>query len=531
MIMEMRFLTFFILIHCLERKYCQKIIKKNNIKGIYKIYNLFNNNNLGIDINDNVLFWNKNFFFNIYEIEPNSNKYLIRSNINNKFLGIDEQSNISIYKEQEALNKEKIIWEIINIKKNLFFIKNIYNNKYLEANNTRLHCLNEKIFFSDKVDNNGKVNKKFIFRLQKFYEEAKMDNTHKNYINKENIDILIKYIDLVDKKLNREGILQIYKDFDNEEIRYSLRSILKNIPWVRKIFILMPNEKVKYLKSYEEIKEKIVYIKDKDLLGFDSANIFAFTFNLYKLEKFGVSKNFIYIEDDFFIGKPLKKSDFFYYDENKRKVLPFLLTVYFQELNKSRVFNRYYNLYKIKDFIHPHSGLGWWLSIFNTDKYFIEKYNLQIINTNFTHNAISENLDDLKQIYEEIKDYEHFNETIYSKERHILTLNQPHFVNLYQLNVKHKKVNSKRYRYIGIEKIKKFDFKVPLFVLNTGGNHIPLKRNYKIQRKIMNKVFSYKTRYEIVYDKNKSFNYIKKISIEIINIFIIFSFIKIILNF
>lgn len=115
MIMEMRFLTFFILIHCLERKYCQKIIKKNNIKGIYKIYNLFNNNNLGTDINDNVLFWNKNFFFNIYEIEPNSNKYLIRSNINNKFLGIDEQSNISIYKEQEALNKEKIIWEIINI--------------------------------------------------------------------------------------------------------------------------------------------------------------------------------------------------------------------------------------------------------------------------------------------------------------------------------------------------------------------------------------------------------------------------------
>ena len=72
---------------------------------------------------------------------------------------------------------------------------------------------------------------------------------------------------------------------------------------------------------------------------------------------------------------------------------------------------------------------------------------------------------------------------------------------------------------------------MPLFVLNTGGNHIPLKRNYKIQRKIMNKVFSYKTRYEIVYDKNKSFNYIKKISIEIINIFIIFSFIKIILNF
>ena len=43
----------------------------------------------------------------------------------------------------------------------------------------------------------------------------------------------------------------------------------------------------------------------------------------------------------------------------------------------------------------------------------MEKYKLQIIiNPNFTHNAISENLDNLKEIYEEIKDYAYFNETI-----------------------------------------------------------------------------------------------------------------------
>ena len=99
------------------------------------------------------------------------------------------------------------------------------------------------------------------------------------------------------------------------------------------------------------------------------------------------------------------------------------------------------------------------------------------------------------------------------------------------MNIKHKKVNSIRYRYIGIEKIKKFDFKVPLFVLNTGGNHIPLKRNYKIQRKIMNKVFNYKTNYEIVNVKNKSFKYNKKILIVTINLFIIISLTKIIINF
>ena len=156
---------------------------------------------------------------------------------------------------------------------------------------------------------------------------------------------------------------------------------------------------------------------------------------------------------------------------------------------------------------------------------------MKLINTKFTHNAISENLDNLKEIYEEIKDYDYFNETIYSKERHILTLNQPHFVNLYQLNIKHKKVNCIKYKYISIEYIKKFKFREPLFVLNTGGNHIPLNRQKKIQTKVMNKRFTIKTKYELINNKNINFNFIKKILVRTINIFIVISLIKIILNF
>lgn len=52
------------------------------------------------------------------------------------------------------------------------------------------------------------------------------------------IDIVIKYIDLTDKSLNRIGIKQVYKDQDNQEIKYCIRSILYNLPWIRKIFIL-----------------------------------------------------------------------------------------------------------------------------------------------------------------------------------------------------------------------------------------------------------------------------------------------------
>lgn len=125
----------------------------------------------------------------------------------------------------------------------------------------------------------------------------------------EPIDVFIIYIDLRDKTLNRTGIKQIYKDEDNEELRYSVRSILKNIPWVRKIFI-MPNKNVRYFKPVEEINDRIEYVNDKDFLGYDSANIFTFSFSLYKMEKFGISKNFIYMEDDYFIGRPL---DFYLY--------------------------------------------------------------------------------------------------------------------------------------------------------------------------------------------------------------------------
>ena len=70
---------------------------------------------------------------------------------------------------------------------------------------------------------------------------------------------MIKYIDLRDPNLLRNGIHQISKDYDNEELRYSLRSILINIPWVRKIFILMPNDKVRFLKDYS-IGGKIIKV-------------------------------------------------------------------------------------------------------------------------------------------------------------------------------------------------------------------------------------------------------------------------------
>ena len=112
------------------------------------------------------------------------------------------------------------------------------------------------------------------------------DTEDESLLDMELIDVVIKYIDLSDEKLNRKGIKQINKDIENGEIKYCIRSILTNIPWVNKIYIIMPNDKVKYFKSNEEIKEKIIYIKDKELIGFDSASSTIFEFNLWSLKNF-----------------------------------------------------------------------------------------------------------------------------------------------------------------------------------------------------------------------------------------------------
>ena len=94
---------------------------------------------------------------------------------------------------------------------------------------------------SNDVDQNlepDKIKNIFKYSFFKLCEEVQFKPEHLEFIDKEPIDILIKYIDLTDKNLKRDGIKQIKKDEDNEELKYSVRSILQNIPWIRKIFIL-----------------------------------------------------------------------------------------------------------------------------------------------------------------------------------------------------------------------------------------------------------------------------------------------------
>ena len=471
------------------------------INGIFRIDSVSNGNSL-TDENYSLHFAQKkekSGTSQLFRLVKSENNLYYIENKNHRRIALNENGHVAmIYNPNDPSFQNTMEWNIILLDDNKYIIQNNGNKKFVEINNNFLQCIND--LPQPLEEHKSEINDNFKFTLFKMYEEVTFTDEQKEIVEKEPIDVLIKYIDLTDENLNRTGIKQIKKDEDNEELKYSVRSILEYMPWVRKIFILMPNEKVKYFKPYDEIKEKIVYVKDIDVLGYESANIYAFTFNLFRLEKFGLSNNFIYMDDDFFIGKELKKTNFFYYDENEKRVVPSLLNSDFNELNKEKTLTNYQNVYKTKDTLAPQCFMAWILSLLSTQKFFIDYYkNMSLIKPTPTHNAISYNIQDLKEIYElVVNNYEYANETLNSVERHILTLQTQHFVDLYEMNIKKRKVHTIPTNVIPMNMLKMGYMNIELFAINTGGDKIYTDEEKRNQKVLMQRRFPNPTPYEIV---------------------------------
>ena len=95
----------------------------------------------------------------------------------------------------------------------------------------------------------------------------------------------------------------------NDELRYSLRSVAENLPWVRQIYVLSNCAPPDWLKTSHPGVRWVQHdevIPARYLPTFSSHVIESF---LHKIP--GISDRFIYMNDDFFIYRPLKKSFFF----------------------------------------------------------------------------------------------------------------------------------------------------------------------------------------------------------------------------
>ena len=450
----------------------------------------------------------QNFIFTEFE-----NSYYIESRFGKK-IGVNDNNEVIAYDKNDGI-KDKMLWYIklynSNNDKNItqIILQNKFNLKYLE-----LKVINETYctLICNSTNYESIEYYKAVFSLTKIFELGYTRPDHMNFLQNEPIDIVIKYIDLTDKKLNREGIKQVKKDEDNQELKYSVRSIIQYVPWVRKIFIIMPNEKVRYFKSYDEIKDKFVYIKDRDLIGFDSANSAVFQFNLFRLKSFGLSDNFIYMDDDYFFGKELKKSDFFYYDEESQKVLPFVCTHDFKEMDYNETITLYNKLFDLKKKLDPHKFWGWKLSILASEKLLLENFDIKpMITTFFTHVAVPLNIHDIEECYDLIlRRYKYIEETLYSLDRHILILQSEHLFILYALNVKKRKVHYIPYNFIPLESLEENYLYTPLYVINNCGDSHYSDKDFKKMKDILEKRYPERTKYELPFDPPEQIEEIKK---------------------
>jgi len=487
---------------------CQNI----NQNAYYRIDSLYNG--YSVTIKDQIVqMRNKrkgdcqNFIF----IPKENNTYYIESRIDKKRLGINDKNEVITYAKGDIQNEKKTVWIIepflspYNTKNDQFTIKSEHNSKYLEINE-----FNETTYFLNCTSNNYLESQYFkaVFSFVKIFEIINIKNEHLKIIEDEPIDIVIKYIDLTDSSLVRKGIPQIKKDKDNEELKYACRSIIKYVPWVRKIFIIMPNEKVRYFKPIEEIKDKFVYIKDKDLVGFDSANSAVFQFNLFRLAKYGISENFIYMDDDYFFGKELKKSDFFYYDEDIKKVVPFVIANDYKEMDLNETNNLYDKIFQKRKELDPHTFVGWKLSIVASEKLLLENFDIRpMITTYFTHVAVPLNIHDIEECYDLIlRRYKYLEETLYSIQRHILILQSEHLFVLYGLNIKKRKVHFIWFNYINLLEIKLEYLYAPLYVINTDGNSVYTQEHYQNELNLLNQRYPDKTIYELPDDMPIDYN-------------------------
>lgn len=156
------------------------------------------------------------------------------------------------------------------------------------------------------------------YELQQCLLESRLDN------HSTPIDAVFTWVDDTDKTWQSQyqqanhslnGRVGLYADdharFENHnELYYAIHSILKNLTWVNRIFIITDNQQPKWLDSIDNQKITIIdhrqIIDEKYLPTFNSHVIEA---HLHKIPN--LSENFIYFNDDVFVARPLPKTHFF----------------------------------------------------------------------------------------------------------------------------------------------------------------------------------------------------------------------------
>ena len=96
---------------------------------------------------------------------------------------------------------------------------------------------------------------------------------------------------------------------DNDELKYSLRSVEKNAPWINHIYIVTDHQTPSWLNIGNP---KITMVNHEDILPKENLPVFnseAIEIGLANIE--GLSEHFLFANDDCFLGDTVFPEDFF----------------------------------------------------------------------------------------------------------------------------------------------------------------------------------------------------------------------------
>jgi hypothetical protein len=163
-----------------------------------------------------------------------------------------------------------------------------------------------------------------------------------------------------ENKMNELSVGDI-RFYDNDELKYSLRSLEKNAPWIRHVYIVTDRQVPKWLNtSYD----KVTVIDHSDIMPKNNIPCFNSSF----IERYiafipGLSEYFLYGNDDTFFGEKVSPS--FFYDSGKPIV-------------RVKYFNGDSRRYDCDDLVKMRDSVSFWgVSVLNSWKLLFKQYGLQ----------------------------------------------------------------------------------------------------------------------------------------------------------
>ena len=131
---------------------------------------------------------NCNFKIQFFLEDKNITYYFIEHITSNFKISCNEKKEINLISEIDENKKDFSLWNFINVVNNSFILQNKKNKCFILIRNNSICCENIPLNMSSQ------------FKLLKIFEEVNEKAINIEMIDKEPIDVIIKYIDLIVKR-------------------------------------------------------------------------------------------------------------------------------------------------------------------------------------------------------------------------------------------------------------------------------------------------------------------------------------------